>query len=329
MTQLTVFGSARVDAFLEVPEDRAQQICDIDHQGCFILLSYAAKIPLHSSTYLIGGNGANVAVGTKRLGIESYLVAELGCGMMADFASKELEKEIDLKYVTQSEGVKEGFGAVIVYQGERTILSYYPPQEPQFPDNLSESEWAYLTSIGENFELFFDKVHGWLEGNSTKLAFNPGGRQIKMGKEWLSKYLQKTELLLVNREEGEQIAEIKNTHGNEKHLLDLLQSLGAKQVVVTDGMNGSFAKDFSGTYYQCGVLPIDSIERTGAGDSYSTGCLSALMKGKSLAEGMLWGTINAASVVGYVGPEPGLLHERMLHEWIDRAASSGVEVIKF
>jgi hypothetical protein len=57
--------------------------------------------------------------------------------------------------------------------------------------------------------------------------------------------------------------------------------------------------------------------------------LSALNKGKTLQEGMLWGTVNAASVVGYVGPQPGLLHMDQLHEWIDRAASSGVEVTEF
>ncbi len=326
MSKLTIFGSARVDAFLEVPEDRARQICDIDHKGCFILLSYASKIPLTRSSYLVGGNGANVAVGTRRLGIENNLVAELGSGVMSDFAYKELAKEIDMKYVTQTEGIAEGFGAVIVYQGERTILSYYPPETPPFPPDLPSTEWAYLTSVGESFKDYFEHVYTWLTQNGTKLAFNPGGRQIKMGKEWLAKYLEKTQLLLVNREEGEEIVGMEGTGGKEKDLLDALSVLGAKNVVITDGMNGSYAKDGEGKYYQLEVLPIDSSERTGAGDSYSTGCLSALIKGKTLAEGMLWGTINAASKVGYVGPQHGLLHENQLDEWLNRAKSSGLEV---
>jgi 2-dehydro-3-deoxygluconokinase len=326
MSKLTIFGSARVDAFLEVPEDRAQQLCNIDTQKCLIGLSYAAKVPLTRSSYLVGGNGANVAVGTRRLGIENNLVAELGSGVMSDFAYKELAKEIDMKYVFQTEGVAEGFGAVIVYQGERTILSYYPPERPPFPKDLPVTEWAYLTSVGESFEDFFDDVYNWLNQNGTKLAFNPGGRQIKMGKEWLHKYLEKTELLLVNREEGEEIVQMTATSGKEKELLDALTAVGAKNVVVTDGMNGSYAKSGEGKYFQLGVLPIDSRERTGAGDSYSTGCLSALIKGKSLPEGMLWGTINAASKVGYVGPQQGLLHENQLDEWLARAKSSRIEV---
>jgi sugar/nucleoside kinase (ribokinase family) len=325
MSTLTIFGSARVDAFLEVPPDRAEQECSIDHKDCYIKLSYAAKVPLKEVTYLVGGNGANVAVGTKRLGIDNYLIAELGCGIMADFASAELKREIDMKYVSQTEGVKEGFGAVIVYQGERTILSYYSPERPPFPSDLPNSEWAYLTSVGDNFEGFYDDVYTWLEKSNAKLVFNPGGRQIRKGKEWLSKYLSRCELLMVNREEGEEIVGLSSTSGKEKELLDALSIFGSKNVVVTDGMNGSYSKNESG-YYKLGVLPIDSMERTGAGDSYSTGCMSALIKGKTLQEGMLWGTINAASKVGYVGPQKGLLREDQLEEWLDRAKSSGVEV---
>lgn len=328
MHKLVIFGSARVDAFLELPEQMAKQNCDIDTKKCVIELSYAAKIPLKSSTYLVGGNGANLAVGTKRLGVEGTLVAELGQGIMADFAARELGREIDMKFVTQTDGVKEGFGGIIVYQGERTILSYYPPERPPFPKDLESSQWAYLTSVGENFEGFFEDVFSWLEKSSTKLVFNPGGRQIKKGFKWLGKYLQKTELILVNREEAEEIVKMKDSQGKERELLDTLSSLGPRLIVITDGGRGSYAKE-SGKYYHLGVLPIDAIERTGAGDAFSTGCITALIKGKSLSEGMLWGTINSASVIGYVGPQGGLLKDKNLDEWLNRAESSGLKIEEF
>ncbi|MCX7928438.1 MAG: carbohydrate kinase family protein [Patescibacteria group bacterium] len=319
MAELVVFGSARVDAFLEVPPDKAEQECSLDSKDCFIKLTYAAKISLKSATYLLGGNGANVAVGTKRLGIDNYLVAELGCGMMADFAAKTLVSEgINMKYVTQTKGVPEGFGAVINYQGERTILSYYPPQRPPFPTDLPSAKWAYLTSIGENFEDFFEDVYLWLSKNDTKLVFNPGGRQIKKGKAWLLRFLEKCEILIVNREEAQEICEFdNNSYGEEKQLLDDLYALGPKNVIVTDGANGSYARNANG-YYKCGILPVDVCEKTGAGDSYSSGCIAALIKGKSLQEGMIWGTVNAASKIGFVGPQRGLLYENQLRDWLDK-----------
>lgn len=325
MHKLVVFGSARVDAFLELPEDLAEKYCNLDTKKCYIELSYASKLPLNNVTFCVGGNGANVAVGTKRLGIESTLVAELGQGPLADYAKRELAKDISMDFVSQTNGMNEGFGAVIVYQGERTILSYYSPGRPPFPTDLEPAEWAYLTSVGENFEGFYEDVYKWLSGNGTKLVFNPGGRQIKLGEKWLSKYLKKTQLILVNREEAEKITGLKATHEKEKELLDALCAMGPKYAVVTDGRDGSYAKE-GDKYYYLPILPIDAIERTGAGDAFSVGCMSALIKGNSLKEGMLWGTVSSASVIGYIGPEDGLLRENELDEWLDRSESSELKV---
>lgn len=328
MSKLMVFGSARVDAFLDVPAERVDKLCNLDTQRCVVEFTYGAKIPLNSVEFLIGGNGANVAVGTKKLGVDSSLVAEVGTGVMADFVKFDLAKQIDTQYVTQTNGVPQGFGAVIMYQGERTILSYYPPIQPHFPENICGAQWAYLTSTGENFEGYFEKIYEWLVSCNAKLVFNPGGRQIAKGLDWLKKYLQLTELLFVNREEGEQIVGINHTHGKEKELLDALTRTGAKRVVVTDGAEGAFAKH-EGKYLKSGVMPVDAYERTGAGDAFSSGCMSALILGKTLEEALVWGTLESSSVIGFVGPQRGLLSESDLQIWIDRSKSSGLEIREF
>ena len=118
------------------------------------------------------------------------------------------------------------------------------------------------------------------------------------------------------------------TFGKEKDLLKSLSSLGPKICVVTDGADGSFVYDGK-RYIKAGILPIDSYERTGAGDAFGVGCLSAIIKGKSFEEALLWGTINSASVIGYIGPENGLLAEKDIPEWIERAKSSEVKVEEF
>lgn len=328
MADLIVFGSARMDAFLDIPDDKAATYCSLDDRKCVLELSYSAKIPLESVEFLPGGNGANLAVGTKRLGVESLLIAEIGEGIMAEATRRELEKEIDTKYVSQSPGVKQGFGAVVRYQGERTILSYYSPKQPDFPHDLPKAPWAYLTSTGENFENYYDQIYDWMNVVNPRLAFNPGGRQISKGIEWMSKYLQVTELLILNREEAEELVSMEKTHGEEKKLIDALRSQGPKKVIVTDGMNGTFAFDGE-RYVHAGVLPYEAIERTGAGDAFSTGSLSALIKGKSMSEALMWGTVNATSVVLNVGPQPGLLDKEGMIEWLDKAKEMKLELVEF
>lgn len=328
--QLLIFGSARIDAFMTLPDEKAETFCNLNDHNCVLELSYATKIPLKQVKFLLGGNGANVAVGTNRMGINSLLAAEVGSGVMGDATRSELEKQgLDMSTITQSPEVPAGFGAVINYQGERTILSYYPPQEPPFPsENLDDPEWIYLTSIGEEFEKYYEKVLAFVGEKRPKLAFNPGGRQISMGQEWLLPYIQNTEILIANREECEEIAQMEQTFGKEKDLINALIYMGAKRVVVTDGRNGSFAFDGQ-KFYKLGILPVEAIERTGAGDAFSTGLLSALIKGKEMSEALLWGTLNSTSVIGFIGPQDGLLHDRDIGVWKGRAESAGVKPEEF
>jgi sugar/nucleoside kinase (ribokinase family) len=326
--KLTIFGSARADAFLSIPEGKVTKECNLDTKRCVIELSYAAKIPLDGVIFCVGGNGANVAVGTHRLKVESTLVAEVGEGIMADYVMRELGKEISLERISQTNGVPAGFGAVLSYQGERTIMSYYPPERPAVPSDLVGSEWAYLTSTGEDFEEYFEQIYDWIIKNNVKLAFNPGGRQIAKGKEWLGKYLAVTELLLVNREEAEEIVGMNGTAGKEKELLDAVFHLGCKRVVVTDGGVGAFAWDGK-DYLKIGIIPRDAVERTGAGDAFSTGCLSALIQGENLEVGMMWGTCNSTSVILKVGPEDGLLNMEGINKWMEEANNANVKVDKF
>lgn len=326
MNQLVVFGSARIDAFMGLPEDKADTYCNLDTKKCVLELSYASKIPMKSVKFLLGGNGANVAVGTKRMGVNSLLVAEVGSGLMGDATKKELEKEeIDTSLVSQTPDVPAGFGAVINYQGERTILSYYPPGEPPFPHEVKEAEWVYLTSIGESFEVYYEKILEFLKKVNPKVAFNPGGRQIAKGKDWIKKYIEVTEVLIANREESQEIAEFNESFGKEKELIQKLLEIGAKKVIVTDGRNGSYAFDGE-KYYRLGILPIEAVERTGAGDATSTGILAALIKGKTMGEAMLWGMLNSTSVIGYVGPQQGLLYDRDIDVWLKRAEEAKIRV---
>jgi len=65
-------------------------------------------------------------------------------------------------------------------------------------------------------------------------------------------------------------------------------------------------------------VPAVVVEKTGAGDSFATGCLAAIMLGQSMRTALLWGSLNAASVIGQVGTQPGLLDRDELSR---RAAS--------
>ena len=59
-------------------------------------------------------------------------------------------------------------------------------------------------------------------------------------------------------------------------------------------------------------FPTKLVERTGAGDAYASGLISALALEEPLEEAMVWGAINAAHVIQKVGTQNGLMTKEEL-----------------
>ena len=327
--ELLSVGDVTWDVFLSPTESEA--LCTLKERECYICFTFGEKIPVKSIDYSLGGNAANNVVGARRLGVRSGLVTTLGGDSTGNLIVERLEKEgVDMDYVIQQPMAGSNFSTVINYAGERTIFTYHAPRSYEFPVHLPVTPWVYLTSMGEAFQPFYNHFVDFIHKNSTiKLAFNPGSRQLRAGIEALKPILEVTHVIYVNREEAEKLTGMDDSHGADKELLTNLSSLGPKIAIITDGGNGSFVYDSMGKkYYKAGVLPVDAYERTGAGDAFGAGCIAALIKGKGFNEALLWGTVNSASVIGYVGSQRGLLKESDMPEWLERAKSSGVGVVE-
>ena len=315
---LLSIGDASLDVFMTPTE--SESLCELHQKDCLICFNYGDKIPVKNLEFSIGGNAANNAVGVTRLGLKTASVLTLGDDTVAENIITRLNLErVELAYVTRQQNSGSNYSTIINYGGERTIFTYHVPRNYQFPTSLPVTPWVYLTSMGENYRPYYDQLVAWLKLNPTvKLAFNPGSWQLKSGKDGISDILALTHTIFVNREEAEKLTGSPESMGKEKELLTAL----------TDGNNGSLAYDGT-NFYKCGVLPVDAYERTGAGDAFGSGCLSAIIKGQPMTEALLWGTLNSASVIGYVGSQRGLLHDSEMPVWLDRARSSKVEVGQF
>jgi sugar/nucleoside kinase (ribokinase family) len=322
---LLSIGDVSMDVFLNPSE--SEVLCNINNKDCVICFSYGDKIPVKNLEFSVGGNAANNVVGAKRLGVNSALVATLGGDSVGNQIVEYLDKErVDLTYAIQQPMAGSNYSTVINYGGERTIFTYHSPRSYEFPVHLPIVPWVYLTSMGETFQPFYNHFINWLTKNKeVKLAYNPGSWQLRAPKEVMQSVLALTFVVYVNRQEAERITGFGSSGEKEKDLLKALTALGPKISIITDGDRGSYIYDGK-RFVHCGVLPVDAYERTGAGDSFGSGCIAALIKGKSLEEALMWGTVNSASVIGYVGSQNGLLHDSEMPTWLDRARSSDVKV---
>jgi ribokinase len=324
---LLTIGDVTSDVFITPSESEA--MCILDDKEELICFTYGDKIPVKQIEYSLGGNAANNAVGAKRLGVNVGLIATLGGDSTGDMIVNTLDKEgVDLTYTIRQPAANSNYSTIVNYSGERTIFTYKAPRSYEFPVHMPAAPWIYLTSMGESFRPFYNHFVEWLRKNqNVKLAFNPGSRQLRAGADSYKDVLELTHAIYVNKSEAKMIAGV-GSEEDIKNILVALNKTGPKICIVTDGSNGSFVYDGS-RFLKAGVLPVDAFERTGAGDSFGAGCLSALIKGKPFEEALLWGTVNSASVIGYVGGQKGLLHENEIGTWLARAESCGVKVEEF
>jgi len=325
---LISIGDADMGVFISPTE--SEMLCQLDDKQSLICFSFGDKIPVKSLEFSVGGNAANNVVGASRLGIKDAIVLTLGDDSLGNMIIEKLKSEgVNMDYVVRQPGTTSNYATIVNYSGERTIFVYHVPRTYEFPAFLPPAPWVYLTSMGESFGPFYGRVVDWLGQNpEVKLAFNPGSYQIRASKEELEPVLAKTAVIFVNRQEAGKITGADTSEGKEKELLAALREVGPKIAIITDGGNGSYV--FDGTkYIKAGVLPVDAYERTGAGDAFGSGCLSAIIKNKPLDEALVWGTLNSASVIGYVGPQKGLLKESDIEVWKERYISSGVRVEEF
>ncbi|MDP2585571.1 MAG: carbohydrate kinase family protein [Candidatus Levybacteria bacterium] len=301
-------GNAKIDTFLTLHE--ASEHLRLIKETNELCIKFGDKIPVDKAEILLGGNAANVAVGASRLGLTAGIVAEIGKDEFAQKIISTLSNEgIDVSNITQTEGQQSSFSTIINFKGERTIFSEHVIRKHNFNFENIATPWVYLTSLGNAWLDAYNKTFDFIKETKSKLAFNPGTLQIERGKSSIENVLSVTDLLFVNKEEGEELLDYPHGQKSIEEIIANLQKFGPKIAVITDGKNGSYVIGAEGKVLKGEIVEATAVEKTGAGDAYSSGFLGAILHGKRIEEAMSWGAKNSASVIGKVGAQDGLLHK--------------------
>jgi sugar/nucleoside kinase (ribokinase family) len=315
---LLAIGDLVVDDFIRLKD--AEATCDLDQENCRLCVRFGDKVPyeFHEIVYAVG-NSANAAVSAARLGLHSALSGVVGNDDYGKACMKSLtENGVSLDYIETDPKLPTNYHYVLWYGPERTILVNHAPFVRNFSKETKPPKWIYLSSLGENTEEFHHEIAEWLtEHPETKLAFQPGTFQIKLGVEKINDIYSHADIFFCNVDEAQRILKI--TELNPKVLMDGLQKLGPKIIILTDGIKGAYAKDENGDMWFMGIYPHTPKERTGAGDAYASTITSLLCMGKSLEEALLWAPINAMSVTQEIGAQKGLLSQEKIEEYLQKA----------
>jgi len=314
-------GDLALDIFIEL--ENAKLNCKLDQTECELCFRFGDKIPYKKSMEIPAvGNSGNAVTCATRLGLRSILLSRLGDDSGGQKCLNTLKKNgIPTKYIEIEKGKETNSHFVLSYEVDRTILVKHTDFNYTLP-KLPKVKWIYLSSLPKNSAPFYKELVDYLDKNpETKLAFSPGTFQIKIGKEALKEIYTRSNAFFSNVEEAQRILEIESR--DPLILAQGIRKLGPEIVVLSDGEKGAYLYEKE-TLWHIPIYPDNSptLDRTGAGDSFSATFVSALALGKTPLEALLWAPINPMSVLQQVGAQAGLLERKVLEEYLKNAPES-------
>ena len=304
--KLHCIGHVTLDTFLEI--ENAEVNCNLSNQDCCVSFAFGSKIPVKNVHYGIGGGAANVSVGVSKLGIYAYLHSSVGDDPKG-FDIKEAigSLGVDLTYL-KTDAFPTDQSAILSYVNERTIFTYSHARKLTF--DLNSAEYIFLSSAGGDVaDLYAQVIRLKKKDPAPVVFFNPGSRELKGSRDEILKILEYVDYLVINVEEACIILDpaLDRSQIEVTDILDMLVQKGADNVVLTDGLNGSFAL-IDDQFHKVPAHKVEVVEKTGAGDAFASGFISGIMHGASALDSLRRGAVNGASVITKIGAQNGLLN---------------------
>lgn len=319
MPRILAIGDIFTDAFITLGDETAKIIKEGDTE--WLAVPFGRKPPYdHVDIVKSVGPSPNVAVSIARLGFDASLMAWVGGDATGAEALEHLHGEhVNTDSMVVEQDKATSYWYVLCYKADRTMLVKSEKYRYEWHDPETKPEWIYLAYIGEDSWPLHEGLLDYLERNpDVKFALQPGTFQFKWGLEKMAPLYRRSNMALMNREEAMDVTGL--PHDSIKDLANGLHDLGPETVVITDGPNGSYASQ-AGKVYTIPNYPDPAppVERTGAGDAFSSTFVAAIAAGESIETALAWAPINSMNVVQHVGAQAGLLTLPEIKHYLETA----------
>ncbi|MBW3538119.1 carbohydrate kinase family protein [Candidatus Parcubacteria bacterium] len=317
-TKILAIGAATQDVFLTGKALTARR--DVRSHAYVEQFPLGAKLELDQVAFDTGGGATNAAVTFARQGLRSGFVGKIGHDPAGAEVLRVLHREgVATDHVAYDTKHSTGFSTLLLTpKGERTVLVYRGASDElragDFSIETLQADWFYITSLGGNLDLL-GRLVKYAHKRGIKVALDPGQGELAQVKK-LRGLLTHVEVLKANRQEMRQIFggdEIKDIIGRAFGI--------CPYIVLTDGAGGTYATDSDKIYHAGQYQKVKVVDRTGAGDAFGSGFVTALAKGWPLEDALTLASANATAVVQKVGAKAGILKTGRLRRMKIRTVS--------
>jgi ribokinase len=316
MYDVVSIGSATRDVFINAEDFRFLDTADFS-TGKGLCFPLGSKIEIKKIVFTSGGGGTNAAVTFARQGLATACIGVTGNDLNGQEVLDELAKEgIETKYFQKHDDDYTAYSVILVDPtGERTILSYKGEGQHfdvgKIPFDKLRARWLFLDSLGGHYDLL-EKAVNWAVANNVKLATNPGGKELAHGLEKLKPLLKNFSIIIINQEEAAGLTGI--DYKKEEEIFKFMDEVVGGIFVMTKGPEGVMVSDGK-NIYSAGVPDSPIVERTGAGDAFSSGFVTEYIRSGDISKAIQFATANASSVVTQYGGKAGILKKDDWGPW--------------
>ncbi|MCL5004370.1 MAG: carbohydrate kinase family protein [Patescibacteria group bacterium] len=286
---------------------------------CFAL---GGKIEIGKPVFATGGGANNSATTFSRQGLKTAALMKIGADEAGQSILNELKNEkVDI-ISRPGRDMMNGTAystVLLAPEGERTILVYRGISEnlseKEISFNKLKSKWAYVSPGKISFETI-SKIFNHFHKNKILIAFNPSKHFIEMGIKKIKPLLNKSKVVILNREEASYLTGV--DYEKEKEIFKKLDEAVDGITVMTDGEKGVLVSDCCNIYKAKIFKEQKVVDRTGAGDAFGSGFVAGLIqKRENCRKGLCGidnveyairlGSANATSVIEQIGAKAGIL----------------------
>lgn len=338
---LTV-GGAMIDTIAIIASSAIERMVLLNAETSFLLLEEGRKTEAIDVSMHCGGGAINSAVAFARLGLDCAVIAKLGQDRRAEQILAALELEgISHRWVLQDASAPTGSSvlvsshdrnaAVFTFRGANTLLA-----PPDLADAAFNVDLVYIANLSNEAVDCFPVLIEKAKRAGAKVAANPGIRQLHGRGGAFRAALPQLDILALNRREADEVVPlIDRSRTNNDAPLEFasggtppalaerglkyeslrlsvrafcraLLAGGVGTVVLTDGRDGAFAATGNRLFY-CPAHEADVAGTAGAGDAFVSTFSAYVAEGAGPGAALSAASINAASVLGHVDTQTGLL----------------------
>mgnify|MGYP000889070137 CR=1 FL=1 len=305
MFDVISIGAATVDIFIKSK--------DLIVTPEIVGLKPSSKNEISQSLISSGGGATNSAVAFSRLGLKSACVSLLGQSYLNQYIFNDLKKEkISEQFICSKKTATTDFSVILIDKtGARSILTNRGNtrlESRHIPwSKIKKTRWFYITSLEGNLDLL-EKIIGFAKENNIKICLNPGKRELQSRRR-IFNLAKMVDFLLLNKEESEIFFDAKF---DDNDFFNLIHQQKLPLVAITGGRDGAYIFTDSHQFYSP-IINTKPADETGAGDSFGSAFVAALIYNKSPQDALFWGIKNSASVVSCLGAKTGLLTFKQIH----------------